>query len=165
MSHKQPLSLRGAESDAPSRRRLLALSMGSAMAAWLSSFLSGCGFGGSRGMARSSSDMAYRRVAANHLYSRYSGQVYRGMLPSMLHAVGTLDVYLGPNGQVRSLNWRRRPDHAPEVIASIESMVRRAAPFPSPIGGGTVYTDTWLWTYEGRFQLDSITEGQLRSLE
>jgi hypothetical protein len=39
--------------------------------------------------------------------------------------------------------------------------VRAAAPFPVPAKMGTVvYTDTWLWDKSGRFQLDTLTEGQ-----
>jgi hypothetical protein len=26
--------------------------------------------------------------------------------------------------------------------------------------GGVVYTDTWLWHISGKFQLDTLTEGQ-----
>jgi hypothetical protein len=41
-------------------------------------------------------------------------------------------------------------------------LVRAAAPFPAPKRmGRVVYTDTWLWDKSGRFQLDTLTEGQL----
>ena len=51
--------------------------------------------------------------------------------------------------------------HAPEVIAAIEKTVRDAAPFPPPARmGKAVWTDTWLWDKSGRFQLDTLTEGQ-----
>ena len=64
-------------------------------------------------------------------------------------------------GQVQKLNWMRAPNHAPEVVAEIERTVRAAAPFPAPARmGKVVYTDTWLWHKSGRFQLDTLTEGQ-----
>ena len=45
--------------------------------------------------------------------------------------------------------------------ATIERTVRAAAPFPAPARmGKVVYTDTWLWHKSGRFQLDTLTEGQ-----
>jgi hypothetical protein len=48
------------------------------------------------------------------------------------------------------------------VVAEIERTVRQAAPFPQPAKLGRVtYTDTWLWDKSGRFQLDTLTEGQL----
>jgi protein TonB len=65
-------------------------------------------------------------------------------------------------GNVASLSWMRAPSHAPEVVAEIERTVRQAAPFPAPTRMGRVtYTDTWLWDASGRFQLDTLTEGQL----
>ena len=72
-----------------------------------------------------------------------------------------LQVEVDGRGNVRNLNWLRAPRHAPEVIAEIEKTVRDAAPFPVPARmGKVVYTDTWLWHKSGRFQLDTLTEGQ-----
>lgn len=83
------------------------------------------------------------------------------LLPPMLYAIGTLEVQLDRNGQVLSTHWLRAPRHAPEVVAEIERTVRAAAPFPAPQRLGKVtYTDTWLWDKSGRFQLDTLTEGQ-----
>ncbi len=79
----------------------------------------------------------------------------------MLYAIGVLQVEEDAGGQVRQLTWMRAPRHAPEVIAEIERTVRAAAPFPAPARMGRVtYTDTWLWDRSGRFQLDTLTEGQ-----
>ena len=142
-------------------RRLL-LRMAAAAGSVTAAVLAGCGFSG-RPAARSEADMAFRRVAARHLYNRYNNRIYRGMLPPMLYAVGTLEVNLAANGQVRSVRWMRGPTHVPEVMREIETMVRSAAPFPSPGGRGGRYVDTWLWDRSGRFQLDSLTEGQLRA--
>lgn len=104
---------------------------------------------------------AYERKAANHLYQRYASRIYRGKLPAMLYAVGVLEISLSGSGQIQRLNWMRKPSHAPEVVREIERLVRAAAPFP-PTGAGSVsYTDTWLWDRSGRFQLDTLSEGQL----
>lgn len=104
---------------------------------------------------------AYERKAANHLYQRYASRIYRGKLPAMLYAVGVLEISLSDSGQIQRLNWMRKPSHAPEVVREIERLVRAAAPFP-PTGAGSVsYTDTWLWDRSGRFQLDTLSEGQL----
>lgn len=79
----------------------------------------------------------------------------------MLHAVGVLDVDLDRQGQIKRLHWRRAPRHAPEVMAEIERTVRAAAPFPVALRlGALTYTDVWLWHKSGRFQLDTLTEGQ-----
>lgn len=103
---------------------------------------------------------SYRKQAAQHLYERNSGRIYQGMLPPMLYAIGVLQVQLDGQGRVKNLHWMRKPGHAPEVVAEIERAVRSAAPFPAP-GRSVTYTDTWLWDKSGRFQLDTLTEGQL----
>ena len=104
---------------------------------------------------------AYRADAATHLYGLNQERVYKGRLPPLLYAIGVLQVDLDGGGHVRDLRWMRAPKHAPEVIAEIERTVRAAAPFPAPARmGRVVYTDTWLWDRSGRFQLDTLTEGQ-----
>jgi len=79
----------------------------------------------------------------------------------MLYAVGVLNVDIDRRGQVMGVNWMRAPRHAPEVMAEIEKMVRAAAPYPVPSHLAKVtYTDVWLWHKSGKFQLDTLTEGQ-----
>jgi hypothetical protein len=79
----------------------------------------------------------------------------------LLYAIGVLDVEVDGRGEVQALSWQRAPRHAPEVIAEIERTVRAAAPYPAPTRmGGVVYTDVWLWDKSGRFQLDTLSEGQ-----
>ena len=104
----------------------------------------------------------YRRDAASHLYALNSARIYAGKMPPLLYAVGVLQVDIDARGGVTALRWMRAPTQAPEVIAEIERSVREAAPFPAPARMGRVtYTDTWLWHKSGRFQLDTLTEGQL----
>jgi hypothetical protein len=104
---------------------------------------------------------AYRQDAASHLYVLNQDRIYKGRLPPLLYAIGVLQVEVDRAGQVRSVSWMRAPKHAPEVVAEIERTVRAAAPFPVPAKmGRVVYTDTWLWHKSGRFQLDTLTEGQ-----
>jgi protein TonB len=104
---------------------------------------------------------AYRQDAASHLYGLNHDRIYKGRMPPLLYAVGVLQVEVDSRGNVRDLNWMRAPKHAPEVVAEIERTVRAAAPFPAPERmGKVVYTDTWLWHKSGRFQLDTLTEGQ-----
>jgi hypothetical protein len=104
---------------------------------------------------------AYRTDAASHIYGMNPDRIWKGRLPPMLYAIGVLQVEVDNRGNVRNLHWMRAPKHAPEVIADIEKTVRDAAPFPVPARmGKVVYTDTWLWHKSGRFQLDTLTEGQ-----
>ena len=109
-----------------------------------------------------STPLAYRRDAASHLYSQNGARIYSGKMPPLLYAVGVLQVEIDGRGNVTGLSWMRSPSHAPEVVAEIEKAVRRASPFPAPARMGRVtYTDTWLWDKSGRFQLDTLTEGQM----
>ena len=104
----------------------------------------------------------YRQDAAGHLYNLHSTRIYKGKLPPLLYAVGVLQVEIDAQGRVLGTSWMRAPSHAPEVVAEIERTVRQAAPYPAPARIGRVtYTDTWLWDKSGRFQLDTLTEGQL----
>jgi periplasmic protein TonB len=103
----------------------------------------------------------YRRDAASHLYSQNANRIYQGKMPPLLYAVGVLQVDIDRMGQVTGIHWMRAPTQAPEVMAEIERSVRLAAPYPAPVRMGRVtYTDTWLWHKSGRFQLDTLTEGQ-----
>ena len=104
----------------------------------------------------------YRRDAATHLYRKNTDRIYTGKMPPMLYAVGVLEVDIDGRGIVTKIHWLRAPTQAPEVMGEIERFVRSAAPFPVPVKMGHVtYTDTWLWHKSGRFQLDTLTEGQL----
>jgi periplasmic protein TonB len=104
----------------------------------------------------------YRRDAARHLYDKNMGRIYTGKMPPLLYAVGVLEVEIDGRGNVTDVHWLRAPRQAPEVMADIERSVRRASPFPAPVKMGRVtYTDTWLWHKSGRFQLDTLTEGQM----
>ena len=111
--------------------------------------------------SNASNAKAYREDAATHLYGLNRDRIYKGRMPPLLYAIGVLQVEVDGRGNVRDLHWMRAPKHAPEVVAEIERTVRAAAPFPAPARmGKVVYTDTWLWHKSGRFQLDTLTEGQ-----
>lgn len=103
----------------------------------------------------------YRKDAAGHLYALNAERIYKGVLQPNLYAIGVLQVDIDRAGRVTALRWMRAPHHAPEVVKEIERTVRDAAPFPEPTRMRRVtYTDTWLWDKSGRFQLDTLTEGQ-----
>jgi periplasmic protein TonB len=105
---------------------------------------------------------AYREDAATHLYGLNAPRIFKGKLPPLLYAVGVLQVDIDHVGRVTRVGWMRAPRHAPEVMAEIERTVHAASPFPAPTRLGRVtYTDTWLWHKSGKFQLDTLTEGQL----
>ncbi len=103
----------------------------------------------------------YRKDAAAHLYQKYASRIYPGKMPPLLEAVGVLELDIGRRGEILALRWTRPPTHVPQVMAQIESLVHAAAPFPAATRMGKLsYTEVWLWHKSGRFQLDSLTEGQ-----
>ena len=118
----------------------------------------------SQGSARTSAattPRAYRSDGATHLYGLNAERIFKGRMPPLLYAIGVLNVEIDRVGRVTKLDWMRAPNHAPEVVKEIERTVRSAAPFPAPSRmGKVVYTDTWLWHKSGKFQLDTLTEGQ-----
>ena len=119
---------------------------------------------GPKGSARNSAApnaRAYRESGATHLYGLHANRIYKGRMPPLLYAIGVLNVEINQVGIVTRLDWMRAPRHAPEVIAEIERLIQSASPFPAPTRlGKVVYTDTWLWHKSGKFQLDTLTEGQ-----
>ena len=116
---------------------------------------------GSARISAATTPRAYRSDGASHLYGLNADRIYKGKMPALLYAIGVLNVEIDRAGRVTKLDWMRAPSHAPEVVAEIERTVRSAAPFPVPDRmGKVVYTDTWLWDQSGKFQLDTLTEGQ-----
>jgi protein TonB len=114
---------------------------------------------GPTSLARNSKE--YRKDAAGHLYGMHAHRIYKGRMPPMLEAVGVLNVDIDQKGSVKAVNWMRAPKHVPHVMAEIERMVKASAPYPVPKHMSQVtYTDVWLWHKSGKFQLDTLTEGQ-----
>jgi hypothetical protein len=110
-------------------------------------------------LARNSKE--YRKDAAGHLYGMHAHRIYKGRMPPLLEAVGVLNVDIDQKGSVKAVNWMRAPKHVPHVMAEIERMVKASAPYPVPkLMSQVTYTDVWLWHKSGKFQLDTLTEGQ-----
>ena len=105
---------------------------------------------------------AYRKDGARHIYATYADQIYKGKLPPLVHAIVVVETELDSGGNVRSVNMIRVPTHAPDVTERVREMIRKASPLPAPTRmGGTRYFEVWLVDKSGRFQLDTLTEGQL----
>ncbi|RQP26076.1 energy transducer TonB family protein [Piscinibacter terrae] len=104
---------------------------------------------------------AYKKDAARHVYKAYADKVYKGKLPPLIHAVVVLEVSVDNQGNVQDINTIRVPTHAPDVTAAVKDMIQRASPMPAPSRmGGVKFTEVWLVDKSGRFQLDTLSEGQ-----
>jgi outer membrane biosynthesis protein TonB len=113
-------------------------------------------------VSAATSEKAYRLDGARALYAAYPDSIYKGKLPPLIHAVVVVETELDAKGNVRDVRMIRAPSHAPDVTARVREMIRKASPLPAPARmGGVKYTDIWLVDKSGRFQLDTLTEGQL----
>ena len=108
-----------------------------------------------------SNPKAYRVDGARHIYALYANQIYKGKLPPLVHAIVVVETELDAGGNVRDVKMIRVPTHAPDVTERVRNMIRQASPLPAPSRmGGTRYFEVWLVDKSGRFQLDTLTEGQ-----
>ncbi|MGD9831461.1 MAG: energy transducer TonB [Piscinibacter sp.] len=115
-----------------------------------------------RRVSQATNEKAYRQDAARVIYAAYPDSIYKGKLPPLLYAIAVVETEVDSNGNVRDVRMLRAPSHAPEVTARVRELIRKASPLPAPARMGTVrYTDTWLVDKSGKFQLDTLTEGQL----
>jgi protein TonB len=113
-------------------------------------------------VSHATNERAYRADGARAIYDAYPDSIYKGKLPPLLHAIVVAEIDVDANGNVRGVNMLRVPSHAPDVTARVRELIRRASPLPAPVRLGPVrYVDTWLVDKSGRFQLDTLTEGQL----
>jgi hypothetical protein len=104
---------------------------------------------------------AYKVDAARHVYKFYPDKIYKGKLPPLVHAIIVLEVQVDAHGNVQDINTIRVPTHAPDVTVTVKDMIQRSSPMPAPARmGATKFTEVWLVDKSGRFQLDTLTEGQ-----
>jgi len=116
----------------------------------------------SEGVSNAETAKAYRMDAARHIYAAYPTKIYKGKLPPLVHAIVVTEVAVDNTGKVQSINMIRVPTHAPDVTARVRELIRHASPMPAPSRlGATRFTEIWLVDKSGRFQLDTLTEGQL----
>ena len=104
----------------------------------------------------------YRSDAARHVYATYADQIYKGMLPPLVHAIVVVETEVDGAGNVQNIRAVRSPSHAPDVTEAVLAMIRKASPFPA-LGqpGSMKFVEVWLVDHSGRFQLHTLTEGQL----
>ena len=105
---------------------------------------------------------AYRVDGARAIYATFPDRIYKGKLPPLIHAIVVLEVELEADGKVHDVHMIRVPTHAPDVTARVRALIQHASPMPVPAKlGATRFTEIWLVDKSGRFQLDTLTEGQL----
>ena len=104
--------------------------------------------------------LEYRSDGARHLYAAYGKQIHKGKMPPLLYGIAIIETEIAADGAVKSVRVVRQPAAA-EVGPWAVEMIKKASPFPPPARMGEVkYTEIWLVDKTGRFQLDTLTEGQ-----
>ena len=92
--------------------------------------------------------------------------VPEALVQQAVDAFGQLDIVVNNAGYTWDGMAHKMSDEQFRAMLEIHTVVpfkvlRAAAPYPAPAKlGKVVYTDTWLWHKSGRFQLDTLTEGQ-----
>jgi protein TonB len=104
--------------------------------------------------------LEYRSDGARHIYAAYGKHIHKGKMPPLLYGIAIIETEIDAQGVVQNVRVVRQPAAA-EVAPWAVNMIKAASPFPAPAKMGTVrYTDIWLVDKSGRFQLDTLTEGQ-----
>jgi TonB family protein len=104
--------------------------------------------------------LEYRNDGARHLYAAYGKQIHKGKMPPLLYGIAIIETEIAADGAVKNVRVVRQPAAA-EVGPWAVEMIKKASPFPPPEKMGAVkYTEIWLVDKSGRFQLDTLTEGQ-----
>jgi periplasmic protein TonB len=103
----------------------------------------------------------YKRAVAQHVYRAYPTRVFKGKMPPLLYGVMMTETQLDADGTVLNVVVRR-PPAAKEIGPWVVEMIKRAGPYPAPSRmGPTSVNEIWLVDKSGRFQVDTLTEGQL----
>ena len=110
----------------------------------------------------------YRRQVAELLHAVNLKGLYDGPPPNPLRAVIVVYVEVDAGGQLARLELFRAPAHTPELVDEVERAWRRLGPqlprpLPALMNGGEriAFTQTWLFDYEGRFRLSTLSEQQV----
>ena len=105
----------------------------------------------------------YQRELARQLHEANRGMVFEGAPPNPVRAVIVMRAEIDVLGEARRFDLLRAPGHDPWLGMLVEQTMRRAEPFPRPplklLNGATsvAFTETWLFDYEGRFRLRSLS--------
>jgi hypothetical protein len=114
----------------------------------------------------------YRRQVAELLHAANLKGLYPGVPPNPLRAVIVVYIEVDPAGVLRRLELFRAPSDTPELVDEVERAWRRLGrqlPRPQPhlMNGGErlAFTQTWLFDFEGRFRLSTLSEQQVAPWE
>lgn len=113
-------------------------------------------------MSGAADERSYRRDAARMVYEAFPMHVFKGQLPALMHAIAITETDIDDDGRIRAVRLVREPAAAKEVGPWVVGLIRRLERLPVPSGQvhGHTWTEVWLVDRSGRFQADSLSEGQ-----
>ena len=107
----------------------------------------------------------YRRDAARRVYESFPTHIHKGKLPPLMYAIAITETDVDADGRVTDVRLTREPAAAKEVGPWIVAMLRRIGQFPAPTNlVKATYKEIWLVDKTGKFQVDTLTEGQRSGL-
>ncbi len=105
-------------------------------------------------------DQEYRRDAARRVYESFPNHIHRGKLPPLMYAIAITEADIDASGRVIEVRMIREPAAAKEVGPWVVALLRKTQ-FPAPVRMERVtYREIWLVDKTGKFQVDTLTEGQ-----
>jgi hypothetical protein len=114
----------------------------------------------------------YRRHVDELLHAANVPGVYAGRPPNPLRAVIVVYVEVNAGGELVRLELYRAPAHSPELVDEVERAWRRLGPqlprpLPALMNGDArlAFTQTWLFDYDGRFRLRTLSLPQEEPVE
>ena len=108
----------------------------------------------------------YQREFAKLLHAANAGMVFEGPPPNPVRAVIVMRAEVDAIGELRRLELVRAPWHDPWLEDLVRQTVRQVGPLPRPslklMNGerSVAFQETWLFDYQGRFRLRSLSQRQ-----
>ena len=107
------------------------------------------------------SDQEYRRDAARRVYDAFPQHIHKGKLPPLMYAIAITETDVDADGHVTDVRLTREPAAAKEVGPWVVALLRNIGRFPVPARlAKATYKEIWLVDKTGKFQVDTLTEGQ-----
>jgi periplasmic protein TonB len=113
-------------------------------------------------VSQAQTDQEYRRDAARRVYEAFPTHIHRGTLPPLMYAIAITETDVDESGRVTDVRLTREPAAAKEVGPWVVALLRKIGQFPVParLARATTYKEIWLVDKSGKFQVDTLTEGQ-----
>jgi periplasmic protein TonB len=116
-------------------------------------------------VSQAATEQAYRRDAAQRVYEAFPTYIHKGKLPPLMYAIAMTETDVDASGRITDVRLTREPAAAKEVGPWVVALLRQMAQLPAPARlERATYKEIWLVDKSGKFQVDTLTEGQRSGL-